>query len=266
MSKLELWKENIEKRLRELLRPFEPIPLYDAMSYYVFQDGKRVRPLLLCAVSDALGGNQEDAITIGCAIELIHNYSLVHDDLPAIDNDMLRRGKPTCHIFYGEDMAILAGDGLLSLTFEVLSNRELFHTLDEKDLLRVINTLAEKSGYSGMVGGQVMDIKKLGNNWEISSKKTASLFSACFSCGGLVSKRYHMVKSLETVGRDVGILFQIVDDYKDKDGFYSFYGEDTIELIEKKYRECLDKLNKLDILTEAMYKLIKNIVSPVSCT
>lgn len=265
MPKLELWKENIEKRLRELLRPFEPKVLYDAMSYYVFQDGKRIRPLLLCAVSDALGGNQEDAITVGCAVEFIHNYSLVHDDLPAIDNDALRRGKPTCHILYGEDMAILAGDGLLSLTFEVLSNRELFHTLDEKDLLRVIKILAEKSGYIGMVGGQVMDIKRIGSSWEISSKKTASMFSACFSCGGLVSKKYHMVESLEDVGRDVGILFQIVDDYKDKDGFYLLYGEDTVELIEKNYRECLDKLNELGILTEVMYKLIKSIVSPVSC-
>ncbi|RMH03591.1 MAG: polyprenyl synthetase family protein, partial [Aquificota bacterium] len=136
VSKLRLWKEKVEERLKELLKPFEPEVFYRAMSYYPLQEGKRLRPLFVCAVCDAYGGEVEDAIGVGCAIELIHNYSLVHDDLPALDNDTLRRGKPTCHIAFGEDLALLAGDALLTLAFEVLSTRENFQSLSSEELIR----------------------------------------------------------------------------------------------------------------------------------
>ncbi|MEZ0361919.1 MAG: polyprenyl synthetase family protein [Hydrogenobacter sp.] len=263
MQKIDLWRSKIEIRLRELLQPFEPKILYDAMSYYVFQEGKRIRPLFLCAICDALNGNMEDAISVGCAIEFIHNYSLIHDDLPAIDNDVTRRGKPSCHVLFGEDMAILAGDALLNFAFEVLSRKENFVSLDERDLLYIIRVLSEKSGSKGMVGGQVMDVKKLSDMWDISLKKTALMFSATFMCGGVVSKRYDLADALSKVGTKVGILFQLVDDYKDKDGFYSIYGEDIMKVIEESYSECVNLLEGMGLLTSSMSSLIRIVVSPL---
>jgi geranylgeranyl diphosphate synthase type II len=263
MQKVEEWRQLIESRLRELLQPFDPLVLYQAMSYYVFQEGKRIRPLFLCAVCDALDGNLQDAITVGCALEFIHNYSLIHDDLPAIDNDSIRRGKPSCHILFGEDIAILAGDALLNLAFEVLSNKENFISMNEKDLLQIIRILSESSGHKGMVAGQVMDIKKLSDFWNISLKKTACLFSSAFACGGVISKRDQMLYSLMSAGVKVGMLFQMVDDYKDKDGFYSMYGENITQIIEEKYHECMRALESIGILTQEMGFLIKLILSPV---
>ncbi|WP_340690922.1 polyprenyl synthetase family protein [Hydrogenobacter thermophilus] len=260
---LELWKSQIESRLRELLKPFEPRILYDAMSYYVFQEGKRIRPLFLCAVSDALGGNVQDAITVGCAIEFIHNYSLVHDDLPALDNDDFRRGKPSCHVLFGEDMAILAGDALLNLAFETLSNRENFISLSEKDLIYIIRLVSESSGFQGMVGGQVMDVKKLGDPWSISLKKTASMFSAVFACGGIISKKHELVEYLSKAGTQVGLLFQLIDDYKDKDGFYLLYGDDITRLVEEKHAECINMLESMGILTPFISSLIRAVISPL---
>lgn len=263
MQKVEEWKWLIESRLRELLQPFEPLVLYQAMSYYVFQEGKRIRPLFLCAVCDALDGNLRDAITVGCALEFIHNYSLIHDDLPAIDNDSTRRGKPSCHVLFGEDMAILAGDALLNLAFEVLSKKENFVSVNEKDLLQVIRILSESSGHKGMVAGQIMDIKKLSDVWSINFKKTACLFSSTFACAGVISKRDQLLHSLMSAGVKVGVLFQMVDDYKDKDGFYSMYGESITQIIEEKYHECIRALESIGILTQEMEFLIKLILSPV---
>lgn len=263
MQKVEEWKLFIESRLRELLQPFEPLVLYQAMSYYVFQEGKRIRPLFLCAVADALGGNIQDAITVGCALEFIHNYSLIHDDLPAIDNDSTRRGKPSCHVLFGEDIAILAGDALLNLAFEVLSKKENFVSMNEKDLLQVIRILSESSGHKGMVAGQIMDIKKLSDVWSISLKKTACLFSSAFACAGVISKRDQLLHSLISAGVKVGVLFQMVDDYKDKDGFYSMYTESITQIIEEKYHECIRTLEGIGLLTQEMEFLIKLILSPV---
>ncbi len=259
MESLQRWKERIEERLRELLKPFEPEVLYQTMSYYLFQEGKRIRPLFLCAVCNALGGNIEDAVTVGCAVEMVHNYSLIHDDLPALDNDALRRGKPTCHIVFGEDLAILAGDALLTYAFEVLSKRENFHSLGERELLLLVRELAKSSGFEGMVGGQVMDIRKLSSQEEISLKKTARLFSFCFVTGGIVAKRLDFLQALEDLGLKVGLLFQMVDDWKDKDGFYLIYGDTLQEKIEVLREECFEASRSLDLGTEELLGLLKAI-------
>lgn len=260
MKKITFWKENIEKRLRELLKPFEPQILHQAMSYYLFQEGKRIRPLLLCAVCDVLDGNIEDAITVGCAVEVVHNYSLIHDDLPALDNDAFRRGKPSCHVVYGEDMALLAGDALLTFAFEILSCKENFKSLSESELLLLVKELSLKSGYRGMVGGQVMDIRELSSQEEISLKKTAQLFSFCFVAGGVVAKRYELIRELETLGLDFGIIFQMADDYRDKDGFYRIYGKELPERIRALGREYETRLKALHIFSEEIKELMGMVV------
>ncbi|WP_448587621.1 polyprenyl synthetase family protein [Thermocrinis sp.] len=250
------WKKSLEEELRRFLSPVEPKLLQEAISYYPLQEGKRIRPLIVCAVSSAYGGDVEDAITVGCAIELIHNYSLIHDDLPCMDNDYYRRGKPACHIVYGEDIALLAGDALLTLAFEILSDTKNFRTLEPKRLLWIINTISRKAGANGMVGGQVMDIKKLGDLREISIKKTAQLFSACFAVGGIIAKKDHLIPELEDVGVSFGLLFQMCDDYRDKDGFYEQLGEGLKEEIESERQEVVSKLQSLGLMTEEMEYLL----------
>ncbi|MEN3028532.1 MAG: polyprenyl synthetase family protein [Aquificaceae bacterium] len=256
---VKLWRELIEKRLRELLKPFEPNILYQAMSYYLFQEGKRIRPLLLCAVCDALGGDMEDAITVGCAVEAVHNYSLVHDDLPALDNDAFRRGKPSCHMVFGEDIAILAGDALLTFAFEILSDKKNFKSLSEKELLLLVKELSIKSGYRGMVGGQVLDIRGLSSHEEISLKKTAQLFSFCFLAGGIVAKKYDLIKGLEELGLEFGLIFQMKDDYRDKDGFYSLYGEELLERLKGLSEEYRAHLKGLGLFTEELKELLDRV-------
>lgn len=233
MNGLSQWKKAVEEELRNSLKPFEPKILYEAMVYYLFQEGKRIRPLFLCTICNALGGNLEDAIRVGCAVEMVHNYSLIHDDLPALDNDSFRRGKPSCHMVFGEAIALLAGDALLTYAFEYLSNKENFKSLEETQLLLLINQLAEKIGFYGMVGGQVLDIKGHLDLKEVSLKKTAKLFSFCFIAGGILAKRYELLKDLEDLGLMVGLLFQMMDDYKDKDGFYRSLGEGLLEEVER---------------------------------
>ncbi|WP_457599767.1 polyprenyl synthetase family protein [Hydrogenivirga sp.] len=226
MDRLSEWKERIDSKLRELFVPSEPEELSEAMSYYLFQEGKRIRPLLVVAVANHLGGSEEDAITVGCAIEMIHNYSLIHDDLPAMDDDDFRRGMPSCHKKFGEALAILAGDALLTYAFEVLSRRGAFKTLSAGEVLRLVNVLSVKSGVAGMVGGQALDIAHEPDLEKVNLKKTAALFEACFIAGGIVSHREELGSTLERVGRSFGLLFQITDDILDKDGFYALLGRE----------------------------------------
>ena len=259
-KKIFQWKKELEKRLVTFLNSFEPKILQEAISYYPLQEGKRIRPLLVCAVSSAYGGDVQDAIVVGCAIELIHNYSLVHDDLPSMDNDYYRRGKPTCHVVYGEDVALLAGDALLTLAFEILSDVKNFQTLDSERLLLIINIISKKAGARGMVGGQVMDIRRLGDLKEISLKKTAQLFSACFLAGGVIAKKEDMLSELEDVGLSFGMLFQMCDDYKDKDGFYSLLGEKLKDEINVKKEEVISKLKSLNLWTEEMEYILRSFL------
>ncbi len=238
MELYEYWLGRVESRLRELFKPGGPPLLREAMGYYLFQKGKRIRPLMTLAVSYALGGSEEDALTVGCVIEMIHNYTLIHDDLPAMDNDDFRRGLPTCHRKFGEAVAILAGDALLTYAFEVLSQRENFRELSEEDILDLIRVISQKAGAGGVVGGQVFDIEGHKDIEETNRMKTASLFEACFLCGGIVAKRRDLLKDLENLGRKVGILFQITDDILDQDGYVKIFGlRQTMERSREIYEE-----------------------------
>ncbi|GAB6065261.1 polyprenyl synthetase family protein [Aquifex pyrophilus] len=262
MDKLSLWKERVEERLSDILEKLQgPPSLKEAVKYYPLQKGKRIRPLFTVAVASTLGGNEEDAITVGCAIELIHNYSLIHDDLPCMDNDAWRRGQPTCHIKFGEALALLAGDALLTYTFEVLSDKNNFKTLGEGEILEIINVISKKSGSDGMVGGQVLDIEGYENLYEVSIKKTGALFEACFVCGGIVAGRRDILGELEETGRKVGLLFQMVDDYLDKDGFYTLKGEELKKDIEELYGVILEKeiLRKSEELRKLLEMIKKRV-------
>ncbi len=260
MPNLKEHREKINTTLRLLIQPFEPSVLYDAMTYYLFQDGKRIRPLLVQSVCEAWNGSLEDALILGCAIEIVHNYSLIHDDLPCMDNDAIRRGKPTCHVVYGEDLALLAGDALLTLAFEILSDKEYLKGLSPLEKLLAINILAKKAGFLGMIGGQVMDIRKLGFQEEVNTKKTAELFSASFMFGAISAHKLEMLEDVEQVGKKFGLIFQMVDDYKDKDGMYKLIGENLRKVIQDELKKLREHLKNLGLMTQTFEEILGLLV------
>lgn len=196
--------------------------LYQAMRYSVTNGGKRVRPLLVYAACEALGGNLDQADGAACAVELIHAYSLVHDDLPAMDDDDLRRGKPTTHKAFDEACAILAGDGLQALAFEVLADRRR-NPQDGDTRLAMITALAQASGPAGMVGGQAIDLGSVGIRLDQAAletmhrHKTGALIEASVRLGALASGRADdtLLRALQVYARAVGLAFQVQDDILD---------------------------------------------------
>jgi geranylgeranyl diphosphate synthase, type II len=216
----------VDEALERLLPPETdpPATIHKAMRYSVFAGGKRLRPVLVIAGAEAVGGAMERVMPAACAMECIHTYSLVHDDLPAMDNDDFRRGRPTNHKVFGEAMAILAGDGLLTLAFGLLA--EAFAgSGDPAALRRVLADLAEAAGTRGMVGGQVADIEAEGRPATaqeldfIHLHKTAALIRASLRMGALLSGGTPaQVEALSDAGGSLGLAFQIVDDLLDVEG------------------------------------------------
>lgn len=200
----------------------------EAMRYSVFAGGKRIRPVLLLATCEMCGGNTADALPAACALEMIHAYSLIHDDLPALDDGQLRRGKPTTHRKFGEAIAILAGDALLTLAFETLS------LCPEKIVPKLVYELAHASGTRGMVGGQVADIEWTGKELElptlefIHSHKTGALIAASIRMGAIIAGATEdEIKSLTGYGRCIGLAFQISDDIIDVESTSEVTGKDS---------------------------------------
>jgi geranylgeranyl diphosphate synthase, type II len=200
--------------------PVDPPGIHKAMRYSLFAGGKRIRPLLAIAAAEAvcdLPGGVEDA---ACSLELIHTYSLIHDDLPALDNDDLRRGRPTCHKVFGDAMAILAGDALLTLAFEVLARLE---GVDAERRIRLVEELARASGtVGGMIGGQVNDIEGEGKHptaallESIHRAKTGALLRASVRMGAIYARASaDQLDALTRFGEHAGLAFQIVDDVLD---------------------------------------------------
>lgn len=206
--------------------PFAPQVLHDSMAYSIAAGGKRVRPVLCLAAYEACGGRAEEIVPQAAAIELIHTYSLIHDDLPAMDNDDLRRGKPTNHKVFGEGMAVLAGDGLLTEAFSLLGDPCFRHaSLSDSSILKVIYELALASGAHGMVGGQAQDL--LSENAEpdaetlsfIHRRKTAALISVSVRMGGILAGiGEEKLGRLKSYGENIGLAFQVVDDILDIEG------------------------------------------------
>ncbi|MDO5673533.1 MAG: polyprenyl synthetase family protein [bacterium] len=219
-------RELVEQELASLM-PAAKGPFarhIEAMRYSLFSGGKRLRPILCLAAADAISGSVEsrrNALPVACAIEYIHTYSLIHDDLPAMDNDDLRRGKPTNHTVYGDAAAILAGDGLLTYAFELLSSASTA-TLDDRARLRIIQVIARAAGSQGMVGGQSLDMiyegKQAGYEvlHTIHQSKTGALITASIEAGAIAAAGDEaQVSSLHTYGEQVGLAFQIIDDLLD---------------------------------------------------
>ncbi len=254
----ELLKPKIEKRLRELLTPFEPKVLYEAMSYYVFQEGKRIRPVLSAIGGYACDLAEEDAITLGCAVEFIHNYSLIHDDMPELDNDDERRGKPTCHKVFGQDIALLAGDGLLSLAFDILSNESLYE--NPQNLVKVVNYVSKNAGIEGMVSGQVYDIKGEGDFLKVASLKTAALIKTSFCIPAILKGVDYSL--YEKLGYNIGILFQLVDDFKDKDGAFEVLGKNSLLDLIKEYKDS--SLSLLSYFRDNVVSYLKEYIDFIS--
>lgn len=214
----------LELFLADLLPHENSPPLFEAMRYAVLNGGKRLRPLLVYATGEALGSPLSLLDAPAAATELIHCYSLIHDDLPAMDNDDLRRGKPTCHKVFGEATAILAGDALLTLAFEILSDPKL-NPVPAEQKIQMVRILAEKSGMRGMVEGQSRDIDAEGNHQHISledlyhihHKKTSALIEAAVTLGALTSLECDStaMPKLQAYARCIGLAFQIQDDILD---------------------------------------------------
>ena len=194
--------------------------LNDAIRYSVLEGGKRVRPFLVSECSKFFDTDEDEIMQIAAAIELLHVYSLVHDDLPSIDNDDLRRGKPSTHKYFDEATAILVGDALQALSFEILSDN--YKKIKKTDQIILINSFAKYVGQNGMVGGQAIDIDKNKNNLSIEKLlemyklKTANLISFSCQAGGIVSgAEQKKVNALKNFGDNLGIAFQISDDILD---------------------------------------------------
>lgn len=197
----------------------EPTTLHEAMRYSLFAGGKRIRPILALAAAEAVGNPPQSVLAIASSLELIHTYSLIHDDLPAMDNDDYRRGKLTNHKVYGEAIAILAGDALLTLAFELCSRTDLMERLNPQCQVQILYELAVGSGHLGMVGGQVLDIQAENKNIDLAAlqtihtHKTGMLIRAAVRIGAIASSASSdELQHLTGFAEDIGLAFQIADD------------------------------------------------------
>ena len=261
--------------------------LYEAMRYSVMNGGKRVRPLLAYAACEALGGAPEQANGAACAVELIHAYSLVHDDLPAMDDDDLRRGQPTTHKAFDEACAILAGDGLQSLAFDALLDPSLSN-LGADTRLRMVTALARAAGPAGMVGGQAIDLGSVGLKLDqqalefMHRHKTGALIEAAVHLGALASGRAQPdeLDALQTYALAIGLAFQVQDDIldvesdtqtlgkrqgadiaRDKPTYPALLGLDAAKAYALELRDvALDALRPFDAAAEPLRALARYIV------
>ena len=231
----------VDSALDEYLPPEDAFPdvIFRAMRYGVLTGGKRIRPILVLAACEAVGGDPAVAMPTACAVEFIHSFSLIHDDLPALDNDDLRRGKPTNHKVFGEAIAILSGDALLALAFETITSRTQGAPADV--VLDVTRRIASAVGTGGMVVGQVVDMVSEGK--EISPQtlefmhrnKTGALIEACVVCGGLLGGGSpEQIEALRVYGANVGLAFQIADDVLDVEGEQEKIGKTVGSDVRKK--------------------------------
>ena len=226
-QKLALRKQLVDELLQECLKEIDGYPpiIHEAMRYAVMNGGKRLRPILVLEGAHLAGGTPENVQALACAVEMIHCYSLVHDDLPAMDDDDLRRGKPTCHIVFGEANAILTGDALLTGAFEVTAGMADSPTLEPTRLLRVIREIAAAVGSRGMIGGQVIDLEYEDHEIDyptlqrLHSLKTGELFRASLRSGAILSGIDEAgLAALDDYAHHFGLAFQITDDILDVEG------------------------------------------------
>jgi len=235
-EKKEIVDEALEKYFPSRLarEPAFVVTLQEAMRYSLFAGGKRIRPILSIAAFEAVGGEGDRILPFACALEMIHTYSLIHDDLPAIDNDDYRRGRPTCHKVFGEAIGILAGDALLTEAFRLMSDpsRQEDFSVNEGLILRVINEVAYAAGISGMVGGQVVDVESEGREVDpstvqyIHTHKTGAMILVSVRVGAKIGGATEKVlAAMTSYGEKIGLTFQIADDLLNIEGDAAVLGK-----------------------------------------
>ena len=254
MQMMELWQQRkalVEDALLKELREDEALDatLAASMKYSLMAGGKRLRPILLMAAADAVGAKGEQFITTGCALEMIHTYSLIHDDLPAMDNDDYRRGKLTNHKVYGDGMAVLAGDALLTLAFEVMLRQK---GVDASVLAQVVREISTAAGPNGMVGGQAIDLESEGKRIDMATLrkmhmgKTGALFKAALRSGAILGgATKEQLAALTTYAEDFGLAFQITDDILDVVGDEAVIGK-PVGSDEKNHKSTYVTLTSLE--------------------
>ncbi|SHG64841.1 farnesyl-diphosphate synthase [Thermosyntropha lipolytica DSM 11003] len=250
------------------IKGYPPI-IHEAMHYALFNGGKRIRPILVLEGARLAGGKPEDVVLTACAVEMIHCYSLVHDDLPAMDNDDFRRGKPTCHKVYGDAVAILTGDALLTAAFELMACNAEVPGIMPQNVARAIAEVAEAAGSRGMIGGQVIDLGTEGKKIDYATLKTmhrlktGELFKASLKAGAILQGMPEdKLQCLEDYAYNFGLAFQITDDILDVKGdqnitgkpigsdeknrrttYVSLFGiEKAWDMAEERIEECIDSL------------------------
>ena len=234
---LEEKKESVDSALERYLPKGDfPPSLHRAIRHSLFAGGKRIRPILAVASYEAVGGKGDGILPFACALEMIHTYSLIHDDLPAMDNDDYRRGKPTCHKVFGEAVAILAGDGLLAEAFKLMTHRIHWDRLlcDRQVILDTVHEVAKAAGIFGIVGGQVVDIESEGKEVDLATllyihtHKTGAMITASVRTGaGLGGADPKTLDALVHYGERVGHAFQIADDSLNVEGKAELLGKST---------------------------------------
>ena len=282
--------EDIEKMIFSKL-PKEEGPqktVIQAMRYSVMAGGKRLRPLLMQESYRLFGKEDSKVYPFMAALEYIHNYSLVHDDLPAMDNDEYRRGQKTTHVVYGEDLAIIAGDALLNYAFETIAEGMAEYPLDS-DMVRAFRIFAKKAGIFGMVGGQSVDVINENNNSEmnmddilfIHENKTAALIECALMCGAaLAGANDEQISQMEKVGSNIGLAFQIQDDILDATGSFEELGkpigsdaknqkatylslqgmEKSVDDVKRLSKEAVDILGQMPNRNEFLEELVMSLV------
>ena len=218
--------------LKKFIKRQKRTELVTAMEYGLFPGGKKIRSKILLDIGDVYKIEYKTLIAIGAAVECIHAYSLIHDDLPCMDNDKLRRGKPSTHIKFGESTAVLAGNSLLTMAFEILTSSNL--KINEKNKVDLVRKLSQTSGHLGIAGGQYLDLsfekKKISKDKiiDMEIKKTGRLFSFCCAVPAIIKKKKNKeIKFFENIGASIGLLFQIADDLIDFKGSSKIAGKIT---------------------------------------
>lgn len=263
---LDIQKEIVEKRLKELLDPKNSSTLlFNAMEYSLMAGGKRLRPILCLTASNLCGDKNLKALDCASAIEMIHTYSLIHDDLPSMDDDDLRRGIPTSHKKFNEASAILAGDGLLNMAFEVLSNQKL----EPEIIVKTIQIISKASGSYGMISGQMKDIEaekktvSLEKLQNIHMEKTGALIRASLVSGGIIGGSEEKgLKELDEYGKCIGLAFQVTDDILNATGDPLVMGKSTGTDLEKNkatYPLLMGLENSKKYATELIEKSLEHL-------
>ena len=226
----------MDKALEQYLLPSDRYPqsLIRSIRYSVFAGGKRLRPILVLASAEAVDGPVKQIVPFALGVELIHTYTLIHDDLPALDNDDLRRGKPTNHKTFGEATAILAGDALQTYAFQLMTHSKIMKGIPPEIILRVVHELSHAVGPLGTIGGQMVDLESEGKKVEaktleyIHVHKTGCLIRASIRSGGILSQCSEKdLEALSNFGKNIGLAFQIIDDILDVTGDQTEVGKDT---------------------------------------